>query len=254
MSQVLAVSLAAMHQDMTRLERIAANMANAAVPAYQADVVAAYPVTATFDQAMGAFKIEAMGSSSTSVNQRAGAIRTTGQSLDLALNAPGYFEVQTDNGLAYTRQGDFKIDAQGRLVTQAGHAVMGKNGPIVLTRPDPVIDAEGNLFESSAAAADKRALAQLKVVRFGNPQLLTRLGNGLFSIPSSESKAINESLPSEAALPKVLQGHLEASNVQSMQEMIQLIQTMRHFESMQRVAVGYDEMVGTAVRKLGDLS
>ncbi|MCY1245777.1 hypothetical protein D9M72_589470 [compost metagenome] len=52
----------------------------------------------------------------------------------------------------------------------------------------------------------------------------------------------------------VQQGFLENSNVSSMQEMAQLIQSMRHFESMQRVALGYDEMVGNAVRKLGELS
>lgn len=255
MSEILAISLAAMHQDMTRLEKIASNMANATVPAYQGETVAAYPSSVTFDQAMGVFKASGLGATTTAVNQRPGAIRSTGQALDLALTAPGYFEVQTDQGLAYTRQGDFKLDAQGRLVTQAGHLVMGKGGAIVLTRPDPVIDAEGNIYESAHAAADKRALAQLKLVRFGNPHLLARMGNGLFTMPASEGAAVPaETLQIAEGAPQVRQGHLEASNVQSMQEMIQLIQTMRHFESMQRVAVGYDEMMGTAVRKLGDLS
>jgi flagellar basal-body rod protein FlgF len=254
MSEVLAIALAAMHQDMTRLERIASNMANAAVPAYQADVVSAYPASATFDQTMGAFKLDGAGTTATAASQRPGAVRTTGLPLDLALATPGYFEVQTEQGVAYTRQGDFKLDAQGRLVTQAGHLVMGKAGPIVLTRPDPVIDAEGQIFESASAAADRAPLAQLKLVRFTHPHLLARLGGGLFGAPVAQGAGSVEGLQVADATPKVQQGHLEASNVQSMQEMIQLIQTMRHFESMQRVAVGYDELMGTAVRKLGDLS
>jgi flagellar basal-body rod protein FlgF len=53
---------------------------------------------------------------------------------------------------------------------------------------------------------------------------------------------------------QIRQGFLENSNVSSMQEMVQLMQTMRHFESMQKVATGYDEMMGTAIRKLGDLA
>ncbi|NOJ99668.1 flagellar hook-basal body protein, partial [Corallococcus coralloides] len=53
---------------------------------------------------------------------------------------------------------------------------------------------------------------------------------------------------------QVRQGYLENSNVSSMQEMVHLVQTMRHFESMQKVALGYDEMTGQAIRKLGELS
>jgi flagellar basal-body rod protein FlgF len=251
MPEILAVALAAMHQDMARLERIASNVANAGVPAYQADVVSAYSSSASFAQALGAFTVHDVGATVTTVNQRPGAIRSTGHALDLCLTTPGFFEVQTDQGPAYTRRGDFKLDAQGRLVTQAGHPVLGNGGPIVLTHAKPVIDAQGHVYESVDAVADKRALDQLKLVRFDHPQLLTRMGHGLFAAPTASG---DRALQIEDQPPQVRQGHLETSNVQSMQEMIQLIQTMRHFESMQRVALGYDEMMGTALRKLGELS
>jgi flagellar basal-body rod protein FlgF len=61
-----------------------------------------------------------------------------------------------------------------------------------------------------------------------------------------------EPLPLAAGQVQVRQGFLENANVNSMQEMVQLIQTMRHFESMQKVALGYDDMVGAAIRRLGD--
>lgn len=252
MSQILAITLSAMHQDMTRLDKIASNMANAAVPAYQGEVVAQQPAQLSFDQTMGMVRVQGAGATTVVLNQRPGSLRATGQALDLALTTPGYFEVQTAQGTAYTRQGDFKLDALGRLVTQAGDLVMGRTGALQLTRRDPVIDAEGKVYESADAAADKRATGQLKLVRFEEPQRLQRLGAGLYGLPAQLQGDAGVA-PIEDDAARLRQGHLESANVQTMQEMIQLIQTMRHFESMQRVAVGYDEMLGTAVRKLGDM-
>ncbi|MNY66168.1 flagellar basal body rod protein FlgF [compost metagenome] len=85
------------------------------------------------------------------------------------------------------------------------------------------------------------------MVRFDTPAELQRMGDGLLVTEQQASQVPDAEL-------HVQQGFLENSNVSSMQEMAQLIQSMRHFESMQRVALGYDEMVGNAVRKLGELS
>lgn len=124
---------------------------------------------------------------------------------------------------------------------------MGLSGEIVLPNATPSIDATGRIFDRTAPGiSDSAPLAQLKIVRFENPQLMQRLGNGLFA-GKGEPLTVTDATP-------VRQAYLENSNVNSMQEMVQMIQTMRHFESMQKVALGYDEMIGTAVRKLGDLS
>jgi len=261
MNDVLAISLQSMQQDMARLERISLNMANATTPGYKREVVSALPSNAaTFSDVMASESLSTLGGQVPAnaaqvanmlliqTDARPGTLRSTGQSLDVAVATPGFFEVSTQAGLAYTRQGSWQLDPRGRLVTAQGNPVMGVGGEIVLSRPNPVIDATGQVFESKpGGGAEATPVGQLKVVNFDNPQKLHRMGDGLMS---------TEQVPSQLTDSEVQlrQGFLENSNVSSMHEMAQLIQSMRHFESMQRVALGYDEMIGGAVRKLGDLS
>ncbi|QSI29792.1 flagellar hook-basal body complex protein [Variovorax sp. RKNM96] len=264
MSDVLAISLNSMQQDMARLERISMNMANATTPGYKREVATSLPMGAgSFADAMRgieaaqaglqqadgvAGQLAATGSLLVQTDMRPGTFKTTGQSLDVALAMPGFFEVSTENGLAYTRQGSWQLDPRGRLVTAQGHPVMGRGGEIVLTRPNPVIDATGQVFESKpGGGAEATPVAQLKVVQFDNTQNLRRMGDGMVSTEQTPTQLLDADV-------QIKQGFLENSNVSSMREMAQLIQSMRHFESMQRVALGYDEMIGGAVRKLGELS
>ena len=159
MTDVLAISLQSMQQDMARLERISMNMANAATPGYKREVVSAMPSNAsTFSDAMRNTEFsppvrqpEQAGVANMLLIQtdtRPGTLKSTGQSLDVALATPGFFEISTEAGLAYTRQGSWRLDARGRMVTAQGNPVMGVGGEIVLSRPNPVIDATGQVFES----------------------------------------------------------------------------------------------------------
>jgi flagellar basal-body rod protein FlgG len=249
-----------MQQDMARLERISMNMANATTPGYKREVVSPLPMnTGTFSDAMRsvgasqqAAQAEVSGNAAGTLliqtDARSGTLKSTGQSLDVALTMPGFFEISTEAGLAYTRQGSWQLDARGRLVTAQGNPVMGQGGEIVLTRPNPVIDAAGQVFESKpGGGAEATPVAQLKVVQFDNAKDFRRVGDGLLSTDQAPTQLADGDV-------QLRQGFLENSNVSSMQEMVQLIQSMRHFESMQRVALGYDEMIGGAVRKLGELS
>lgn len=259
MQEILAITLQSMHQDMTRLERISTNLANALTPGFKREVVSVSPMGSSLAPAGNSFSAlvasartasEAAGTQAAQVHTdfRPGTLRATGQALDLALNGAGYFEVQTPEGLAYTRQGNFRVDGRGRLVTAQGYPVMGMGGEIFLPHASPSVDESGRVFDrSSPGVTDTNALAQIKIVRMDKPLQLERLGNGLYG--SKE-----QAPPLLEGNQMVRQGYQENSNVSSMQEMVQLIQTMRHFESMQKVALGYDEMVGTAVRKLGELS
>lgn len=256
MSELLAIALESMHHDMARLDRVGMNLANAHTTAYKRDTVAVRPFAQLMRDSSvvdakeaGAAAVLPAAAMSTRIDHRAATLKATGQSLDLALAGAGYFEVQTDRGPAYTRNGAFAVDAQGRLVTAQGHAVMGKGGEITVRSSQPVIDSAGRVFDSAAAAdgGTGQPVAQLRVVAFDDQAVLERLGDGLFAAYSGLSVVADEKV-------QVRQGYLENSNVNSMQEMVQLIQTMRHFESMQRVAVGYDEMIGSAIRKLGETS
>jgi len=259
MTAILPLSLQSMQQDITHLEHIASNLANALTPGYKRDVSYVQPMTlapASFDQYLATAASDSMPATAQTmlavqIDSRPGTLKATRQALDLAIAGPGYFEVQTEQGLAYTRQGNFRLDARGRLVTTAGDSVMSKSGDITLPHASPAIDSAGNIYESPEAHDGTRApLAQLKIVQFDKPELLQRLGNGLLAPAAGNTAA---TVVNEAEL-QVRQGYVENANVSSAQEMVQLMQTMRHFESMQKVAVGYDEMLGLAIRKLGETS
>lgn len=256
MQEVLAATLQSMHHDMARLERVGLNLANALTPAYKREVVSVGASGSAAPDAREAFQALISRDETRATSQqlrihtdlRPGSLRSTSQPLDLALTGPGYFEIQTPEGPAYTRQGTFRLDGRGRLVTPQGQPVMGTGGEIVLTHASPSIDESGRIYDRTIpGVTDHTPVAQLKIVRIDRPQSLEKLGNGLYAA-RGETPA-----PMDATV-SVRQGFLENSNVSSMQEMVQLIQTMRHFESMQKVALGYDEMIGTAVRKLGDLA
>ena len=259
MQPVLAIALTGMQEDMNHLDRVAQNMANMATPGYKREVVLGKPfvdvvddLSAAADGAVGADIAATLHRPLVLVDTSAGSLKTTGRPLDLALSGDGFFEISTTQGTVYTRQGDFSVDAQGRLVTSAGDPVMGKGGEIRLVTQTPAIDAAGNVTEPNAPAnaalpADGAPVAQLKIVRFGDTRGMTHLGGGMLS-------AGNDPQVVADVTARVHQGQLEASNTNTMQEMVQVIQTMRHFESMQKVAQGYDDLLGTAIQKLGDLS
>lgn len=238
MDPVLSAVLGSMHADMARLERAGMNLANVQTPGYKRELVTAPAFGARVDAGASAIAVH--------TDPRPGTLKATGQSLDLALTGPGWFEVSTPQGLAYTRQGNFRMDAQGRIVTQEGHPVMGTAGPIVLLQGAPVIDPAGRVFEAIAPGVkkDAAAVAQLRIVQFSPATPVQRLGHGLHLVRG-------EVLPATEGT-QVQQGFLENSNVSHMHEMVRLLETMRHMESLQKVALGYDEMLGTSIRKLGE--
>lgn len=266
MNEILSLVLGSMHADMARLDRVAMNLANAQTAGYKRDVAVTLPFAARVEQAVqdGVQTGPAAGRSNPSnatdaagalaiashVDQRPGTLKATGQALDLALAGPGWFEVQTDAGTAYTRQGNFRLDARGRIVTQQGQPVMGVGGEIQLAQGRPVIDAAGRVFDGAAIVADGTRgtpLAQLRIVQFAPSAQVERLGDGLVRVQG-------EPLATAAGSVQVQQGFLENSNVNPVQEMVQLLQSVRHLETMQKVATSYDEMLGTSIRRLGDAS
>lgn len=249
-NDVLAVSLHAMQGDMARLQQVSMNMANALTPGYKRGVAVQSPVTGSFGAAMNAAAIQAESPTAEAAaiqfpaDQRPGTLKRTGQSWDVALAGKGYFEVMTESGPAYTRHGSFQLDARGRLVTAHGHAVMGRDGEIFPATARPVVSEIGVVTDPAAPAASG-PVGQLKVVQFEAGAQLDRLGDGLL-----RSRGAMSVLPDGEI--QVRQGFLENSNVNSAHEMTQLLQAMRHFETMTKVAQAHDEMLGTAIRKLGE--
>jgi len=237
MDAVLALSLSSMRSDTTRLEQISMNMSNMLTPGYKSSMTQVRPFGGLVQTgiAAGSVTVEHIP------ELQPGALQATGQSLDLALAGDGFFEVATAHGPAFTRQGNLHLDARSRLVTARGDAVMGQGGEITLGSGTVVVDAAGNITDQASG----RQLGRLRIVRFDPAVRPQALGDGLWA----QAPGMREVADAER---DVRQGYLERSNVNSMQEMVRLMQTMRHFESVQRVVQGYDDMLGTAIRKLGE--
>ena len=244
---VMAVSLQAMQGDMARVQQISMNMANALTPGYKRGVAVQAPNLTAFSEAIETAAQQVQAQSSLTMNfqvdARPGTLKRTGQSLDVALMGAGYFEIAAGNGPAYTRQGNFQLDARGRLVTPQGYPVIGRDGEIYLKSANVVISEKGVITDPGANEQDS-PLGVLKTVEFDSDVALERLGDGLFGVPAGLATLSGEM--------GVRQGFLENSNVNSAQEMVLLLQAMRHFEGMYKMTQAHDEMLGMAIRKLGD--
>ena len=158
MQDISALALQSMQQDQVRLQAIANNVDNVRTLGYKREVSAARPfVDHLRDQGEAAAASRtspAAGDVTVLSDMRPGTLQFTGQSLDLALAGEGLFEIQTASGLAYTRQGNFHLDARGRLVTAQGDAVMGKRGEIVLQAAATYIEVYEKLTGREFALPD----------------------------------------------------------------------------------------------------
>jgi flagellar basal-body rod protein FlgF len=123
-------------------------------------------------------------------------------------------------------------------VNQSGHPVMGTGGPLTLSTSNPVIDKLGRIFEKDVQ------VGQVKMVTFSDLGQLSYLGDGLYD--GAKAVAIENQDSNH-----LRQGHVEASNVSSMHEMVRMIETLRHFESMQKVVQALDSSHDTVISKLG---
>jgi len=176
---------------------------------------------------------------STVIDFSQGAIRQTGNPLDVAISGSGFFSVQTPEGVQYTRQGGFSLDAEGLLVTSDGFPVLGDGGPIILDEGTVEIDGEGGV----TVGGDE--VGRLQITDFSNPETLSKAGNGRFM--ASES-SIRVDRPEKTLLS---QGYLEGANVNPVQAMTEMIETSRAFEAYQKVIQSADEATSKSINDVG---
>lgn len=254
---VLAIALNSVQQDSRRVEIASMNMANSLTTGYKrqfpaiaqaASTVQSHSHSAATDAHAGLLPVggaRSIAQPQSVADMRPGTLRATRRSLDVALTGPGFFEVLTPNGPAYTRHGEFQIDSMGRLVTVHGDVVMGESGEIVLTSQTPNISAHGQI------EIDGKPVGQLKVVAFERPEHLIHQGNGRY-VPSAEASRTTQTVADLNGAQAIRQGYLENANVNAMHDMLELMQSMRHMETMQKVTQYADDMLGTAIRRLGE--
>lgn len=203
---------AAMRAGEKRLESIAHNIANVATRGYKRET--------TFTHALSTHRASGTQiSTSSTPDLSQGQLETTGNPLDLALDGRGWFVVENDRGRSYVRDGSFRIDERGSLVTREGLPVAWKGSRATLRAVGEavVIDVDGKVRQGEST------IGQLDVVDVEDPSVLVPVGEGRWIAPPNTRE-----LPSKAL---VRQGNVESSNVEAMDELVALITIQRSFES-----------------------
>lgn len=172
-------------------------------------------------------------------NYSQGAINPTGKKTDLAINGDGYFVVENADTTEryYTRDGRFRFDNQGELVTALGYRVLDESGaPVIVRDPnDFFIDDAGTVFVRGSQTAT------LMLADFEDRQQLIKKGDSMYQPKNPDVYPIQ---PEES---RVIQGSLEASNVNVVEEMVTMIDLNRNYESSQRALMAQDESLGKLI-------
>ncbi|QPJ64443.1 MAG: flagellar basal-body rod protein FlgF [Candidatus Nitrohelix vancouverensis] len=175
-----------------------------------------------------------------------GNLTQTGNTLDLGLDGDGFFKVDTPAGIRYTRNGNFRLDQQSRLVTQEGLPVVAAGGgPVLIDAVGGVISIAKDGTVSVGNGLENAAVAEIELVTIKDKKGLQKDGSGLYQNMSDE--AVEE--PANGV--SIRQGFLELSNVNSVEEMTDMISTMRAFEAYQKVIQAIDGADEQSVNNIG---
>lgn len=173
-----------------------------------------------------------------------GALKSTGNPLDLAIIGDGFFEVErAGQGKFYTRAGNFIRNAEGLLTTLHGDKVLGVDG-------NPIrINVEGLYIQKNGSLVDREgiALGQIRLVAFDPKQLqsLSKVGDNFFA----KTQKSGDPVPAPAST-ELRQGFLEVSNSNIVKDMVQMIVVNRAYEANQRVISSHDQLLGQAVNEV----
>jgi len=259
----LYTAAAGMISQQRRQEMLTDNMANASTPGYKADQASlrTFPslLIAALSQTVENPNLPVNNELATGVylqektlNFLQGDLMETGNNTDMAIlngNVPEggmlLFAVETEEGIRYTRNGNFTIDSDGTLVTMQGYPVLDENGnPITLNGEDFQLRTDGTLIENG------EELAQINVVLAENANDLVKEGNGLFRFEGEGGEP--ESVVGNPAVTFQLQQRfLERSNVDPAQTMTDMLNAYRMFEANQAILQSYDQSLEKAVNEIG---
>ena len=250
------IGASGMNAQQNRLDAISNNLANVDTTGYKKDI----PVSKSFSELLlrrteadGVYKTP-FGSADvapiigklglgvetnelyTDFDQ--GSFKSTDTNTDMALSGKGFFAVQTPDGERYTRNGNFILGKEGILETKNGYPVLGENGPITVPDDKFYVNEDGMVYTKQ----DNTLIDRIKVVRFDNERYLKKQGGSLWNTNEISGEA---HIAEGNERPKFLQGYTEASNVNVVNEMVQMIEVNRAYEANQKSIQSEDSMMST---------
>jgi flagellar basal-body rod protein FlgG len=180
--------------------------------------------------------------SATEILQSQGDFQQTGNSLDLAIQGLGYFQVLMPNGqTGYTRSGSFHLDSQGNVVTADGNALQ-PSLTIPADATSITIGTDGTVTVTQPGQTQSQQIGQIQLATFANPGGLNSVGSNILLPTSSSGDPIVGNPGGSEGLGTLVQGSLEQSNVNTVEEFIQMILAQRSYEANSQVAKAADQM------------
>jgi flagellar basal-body rod protein FlgG len=169
----------------------------------------------------------------------------TNNPLDVTIQGNGFFQVQLPNGeIAYTRDGSFKLDGMGNMVTSEGY-LMEPEIAMPAEASNVVIRENGEVIVTIQGSADAETIGQIRLVKFINAAGLESIGKNLYKETEATGEVI-EGIPGYDGFGTLGQGMLESSNVKVVEEMINLIASQRAYEINSKAVQTADDMLGIA--------
>jgi flagellar basal-body rod protein FlgG len=189
-----------------------------------------------------------------------GALKETDNDFDLAMDGKGFFAIQTPYGERYTRNGSFVLGKEGLLETKEGYPVLGENGPINIKANNFKVDKDGNVYVNKNFQDDPfrlvsreentwdglQRLDTLKIVDFPKDRFIAKQGSSLWR---STDVSGEPAVLGAGSRPTVTQGYVEASNVNPVLEMVQMIDVNRAYEANQKTIQAEDSMLGKLINE-----
>ncbi len=254
MLRSLYTAATGMDAQQTKLDIIAHNLANTSTTGFKRtradfeDLLSETIRSATAPGAQGGGRPEPLQvglgvrTATTTRSFSQGDMQSTQNPLDIAIEGSGFFRVQRPNGdFGYTRAGNFRTDATGRLVTQTGEIVdPGLNLPQDATAI--TIRRDGTVLVQVPGRTDPTELGTIQLALFTNPGGLESLGSNLYGATAASGEPILAK-PGEQGAGSLSQGYLEGANVQAVEEMVDMITTQRAYEMNSKVIQSADQML-----------
>lgn len=229
---------------LTQLDLVANNLANADTAGYKRDaaffesVLEASLTDKDGKNVEGASGLNFVRSQGISSDFEAGPIKKTGAPLDIAILGRGFLEIQTDQGLRYTRAGSLVVNEAGKLTTRDGQPVMGNGGPIEVSGSGIHIAPNGEVL-----AGNGNRLGRVKIVEFENLQALRKEGHLRFEAREGAG-------PNTLTEPSFATESLEGSNVNTVRELSALMLLQRAFDANVRTLQADDDATARLIREV----
>jgi len=267
-----------MRAQQFRLDAVANNLANVNTDAYKRDVAAfkAFPELLIRRQDDDGVYLHPFGSADAApivgkmgtgveLNElytafEQGSFKETNSDFDIALDGKGFFAISTPWGERYTRNGSFQLGKEGYLETKEGYPVLGENGPIRVKANNFLVDKDGRIWVNAAISDDPEVMVSvtsntwedtvqldtLKLVDFELDRYLEKQGISLYRESDTSGPA---TIIEKGSRPKVVQGFIEAANVDPVVEMVQMIEVNRSYEANQKIIQVEEAALGTLINQ-----